>query len=96
MAHERLKVYKVYITDDPGLTLTFFTERSNLVPCEFIWGYLLKSKLMGNNLQQLTKLTQHLCLYENVDHMMMSASARGPKHVYKHYFQISASLKSID
>ena len=26
-----LKVYKVYINDDPGLTLTYFTARSNLV-----------------------------------------------------------------
>ena len=26
-----LKVYKVYINDDPVLTLTYFTARSNLV-----------------------------------------------------------------
>ena len=25
------KVYKVYINNDPGLTLTYFTARSNLV-----------------------------------------------------------------
>ena len=29
--HQGLKVYKVYINDDPGLTLTYFTARSNLV-----------------------------------------------------------------
>ena len=29
--HQGLKVYKVYIDDDPGLTLTYFTARSNLV-----------------------------------------------------------------
>ena len=28
--------YKVYINDDPGLTLTYFTARSNLVPYAFI------------------------------------------------------------
>ena len=26
-----VKVYKVYINDDPGLTLTYFTARSSLV-----------------------------------------------------------------
>ena len=33
MQHWRLKLHKVYITvnDDPGLTLTYFTARSNLV-----------------------------------------------------------------
>ena len=31
MDHQGLKVYEVYINDDPGLTLTYFTARSNLV-----------------------------------------------------------------
>ena len=26
-----------YINDDPGLTLTYFTARSNLVPYAFVW-----------------------------------------------------------
>ena len=30
-------LYKVYINDDPGLTLTCFTARSNLVPYAFVW-----------------------------------------------------------
>ena len=29
MDHQGLKVYKMYINDDPGLTLTYFTARSN-------------------------------------------------------------------
>ena len=29
------QVYKVYINDDPGLTLTDFTARSNCVTCTF-------------------------------------------------------------
>ena len=28
---DHAKVYKVYINDDPGLTLIYYTERSNLV-----------------------------------------------------------------
>ena len=31
MQHRGLKFYKDYINDDPGLTLTYFTARSNLV-----------------------------------------------------------------
>ena len=33
MQHRGLKLYKVYINGDPGLTLTYFTTRSNLVTC---------------------------------------------------------------
>ena len=32
--------------DDPWLTLTYFTARSNLVSYAFIWGKLLESHLM--------------------------------------------------
>ena len=31
MDHQGLKVYKVYINDDSGFTLTYFTARSDLV-----------------------------------------------------------------
>ena len=31
------KLYKVYINNDPELTLTYFTTRSNLVPYAFVW-----------------------------------------------------------
>ena len=53
-----LKLYKVYIIDDPGLTLTFFMARSNWVTCMFEWGKLLQSNLMEENVQQRTILTE--------------------------------------
>ena len=37
MQHRGLKLYKVCIKSDPGLTLTYFTARSNLVPYAFVW-----------------------------------------------------------
>ena len=37
MQHRVLKYYRVYFNDDRGLTLTYFTARSNLVPCAFVW-----------------------------------------------------------
>ena len=37
MQHRALKFYQVYSNDDLGLTLTYFTARSNLVPYAFVW-----------------------------------------------------------
>ena len=37
MKHYVLEYYKVYSNDDPGLTMTYFTARSNLIPYAFIW-----------------------------------------------------------
>ena len=36
MQHRVLKYYQVYSNDDPGLTLIYFTARSNLVPYAFV------------------------------------------------------------
>ena len=43
MQHQVLEYYKVCSNDDPGLTLTYFTARSNLVPYAFVWE---KGKIM--------------------------------------------------
>ena len=32
-----LEYYQVYSNDDPKLTMTYFTARSNLVPYAFVW-----------------------------------------------------------
>ena len=37
MQHRMLENYQVCSNDDPGLTLTYFTVRSNLVPYAFVW-----------------------------------------------------------
>ena len=37
MQHWVLEYYQVYSNDDAGLTLTYFTARSNLVPYAFVW-----------------------------------------------------------
>ena len=36
MYYRGLKLYKVYINDDPRMTLTYFTARSNWVTCTFV------------------------------------------------------------
>ena len=58
MYHWELKLYKVYINNDTGLTLTYFMARSNWVTCTFELGKLLQSHLMEENLQQRTLLTE--------------------------------------
>ena len=37
MQHWVLSCYQVYSNDAPGLTLTYFTARSTLVPYAFVW-----------------------------------------------------------
>ena len=37
MHHRVLEYYQVCSNNDPGLTLTYFTARSNLVPYAFVW-----------------------------------------------------------
>ena len=37
MQHRVLEYYHVCSNDDPGLTLTYFMARSNLVPYAFVW-----------------------------------------------------------
>ena len=47
MQHQGLKLYKGYINDDPGLTLTYLMAMLNCVVNTFEWGKLLQSYLMG-------------------------------------------------
>ena len=37
MQHQVLEYYQICSNDDTGLTLTYFTGRSNLVPYAFVW-----------------------------------------------------------
>ena len=57
MQHWGLKVFKVCINEDPGLTLTYFCQWSNLVTHTFEWGKIVTKSFNGKNLQQRTNLT---------------------------------------
>ena len=46
MQHKGLKLYKVNLNDDRGLT-TYFSARSNWLAYTFEWDKLLQSSLMG-------------------------------------------------
>ena len=58
MQHRGFKFYKVYINGDPGLTLTYFAARSNLVTGKFEWVELIQSHFIWEKLQQRPILTE--------------------------------------
>ena len=58
MYHWKIKLYKVYINNDPGLTLTYFTARSNWVICTLNGENCYKSHLIEQNLRKRTILTE--------------------------------------
>ena len=43
MQHRVHEYYQICLNDTPGLTLTYFTARSNLAPYAFVW---IKGKTM--------------------------------------------------
>ena len=103
MQHRVLEYYQICSNDDPGLTLTNFTARSNLVPCAFVWE---KSKTMDfsetivvYDLKLATAhwsdknflLTSKLCSLGNVCPL-----PRGYIHVLNHdVFFIKSDFKEI-
>ena len=72
MHHRVLEYYKICSIDDPGLTLTYFLARSNLVPYAFEWE---KDKTVDFsetfvvyviwNWQQMTEVTRSFCWHQN-------------------------------
>ena len=65
-----LEVYQVCSIDDPGLTLTFFTAMSNLVPYASVW---VKGKTMDfsetivicdHKVNSCSKLNEYMKCYE--------------------------------
>ena len=70
MQHWVLEYYQVWSNDDPGMTLTYFTARSNLVPYAFVWE---KSKTMDFSetivvydikVGRCSRLNEYMKLYE--------------------------------
>ena len=74
--HWGLKLFKVYINDDPGLTLTYFTARSNWVTCTFGWGKLLQS-FNGGKLAAKYHIDLMILLMKKFDLRGLSAPAPG-------------------
>ena len=65
MKHQAVDLYKVYINHDPGMTLTYFTARSSLVPHAFEWGKGLKYYLKGKTCRKWAN-KQNIYVYETI------------------------------
>ena len=70
MQHCVLEDFQVCSNDDPGMTLTYFTAKSNLAPYAFVWW---KGKTMDffrnycslwNKSSQMQSTNEHMKLYE--------------------------------
>ena len=81
MQHWGLWPNKDCSNDDLGLTLTFFTARSSLLPYAFIWENIhffrinVRKSFNGRNLQQMTRVTKALSWYKNFDPKGLSTPA---------------------
>ena len=82
--HKVLEYYKVCPNDAPGLALTYFTARSNLVPYAFVWE---KVKTMDFSetivvydikVGRCSQLNEHMKLYEY--QRSRSFTNLGPNH----------------
>ena len=93
MQHWGIKLHKVYINDDPWLTLTYFTARSNLVAYVFEWGKLLQSHLMVKSCSKWLTWQKIYVFEENLTLGCCLPLCRGYIHVYDHYLQTSSSQK---
>ena len=50
MLRRVLKYYQVCSNGDPGLTMTYFTAMSNLVPYAFVWGKKVKQGIFSETI----------------------------------------------
>ena len=61
-----LEYYQGCSNDDPRLTLTYFTARSNSVPCDLVWekGKTMDSVVYDIKAGTYSYLIQYMNLYE--------------------------------
>ena len=87
MQHRGIRVYKVYINYDPGLTLTYFTAMSNVVA--YGMGETVKKSFNRENLQHMTKWTEDLCFEENFTQGGCLPLLQGYVHVWPLFSNMS-------
>ena len=75
--HLGMELYKVYINHDPGMTLTYFTARSAWVSHALEWEKIGKCHVMAENLLEMSKWTEDLCVRKYFGPRGLSAPAPG-------------------
>ena len=77
MQHRVLEYFQVCSNDDPELTLTYFTARSNLIPYAFVWE---KGKIMDFSETIVVydiKVGRFSLLNEYMNHYIMNIKGQG-------------------
>ena len=86
MKHQGKELYNVYINHDPGMTLTYFTERPTHVAHTFEWGKLSKCHLKGKTIWKWANGQE---IYEKMGPRGRSVPTPG------HYMYISMIFKDL-
>ena len=60
MYHWRCGAYQVCSNDDPRLTLTYLTSRSNLLPNAFKWEFFLKVDFLKTGEAKVIVITRYV------------------------------------
>ena len=85
MQHWVLEYYQVCLNDDPGMTLTYFTTRTNLVPYAFVWGksklWIFSETIVVQDIKvgRCSQLNEYMKLYEYQS--SRSFTDLGPTHL---------------
>ena len=66
MQHWVLEYYQIHSNDDPGLILTYFTSRSDLVPFVLVWGVYFRETIEACEVKVGTysQINEHMTIYE--------------------------------
>ena len=71
MQHWVLEYYQICSNDGPGMTLTYFTGRLNLVPYAFVWEKKVKQWIFSETIVvcdikvgRCSQLNEYMKLYE--------------------------------
>ena len=61
-----LKLYKLYVNDDPGLALTYFDSNVKIWSRMHLNGGGTVTESLNGNLQEIAKLREDLCIRKNL------------------------------
>ena len=98
MQHRVPEYYQVYSNDDPVLTFTYFTKRSNLVPYAFVWekgktmDFLETIVVYDVKVGRGSKLNEYMNLYEyQTSGSFIDLGPRSLRFTFSNFFSLETS-----
>ena len=99
MQHRVLEYYQVCLNDDPGLTLTFFTAKSNWVSYAFIWekgksmDFLETIAVYNIKIGICSQLNEYINLYEyQRSRSLFDFGARSLDLTFLNFFSLETAM----